>query len=214
MSTAGRMKQRPARRRPRQPPWRSPIWMAISVELGPGMRFVAPRRSRNSASVSHRRRVTTSSFIMAIWAAGPPNAVKPSRRKSRVSSPSACDDAAVVTAAVVRSVLSIASLPFPTYDAPLCFEVALLPQSVEGRVHSPWANLPPGRCPAPAHRLYLYADRFQPLLYHLFISKYDIITPQPAALDSEAILRGTRAFDPSEPLKGVWLCQCVQCQGD
>src|SRR5262249_5483570 len=57
-----------------------------SVELGPGIRFVAPSRSRNSASVSHLRRATTSSFIRAMCAAGPPKAVNPSRRKSGASS--------------------------------------------------------------------------------------------------------------------------------
>ena len=44
---------------------------------------VAPSKSRNSSRVSQRRRGTTSSSIIAICAAGPPNAVVPSRRKSR-----------------------------------------------------------------------------------------------------------------------------------
>jgi hypothetical protein len=29
------------------------MWIAISVELGPGMRLVAPSRSRNCWSLSH-----------------------------------------------------------------------------------------------------------------------------------------------------------------
>src|SRR5262249_55548757 len=62
--------------------------MAISVELGPGMRFAAPRRSRNSCGVSHRRRRTNSSSIIAMWTAGPPNASVPSFRKLSAIAPS------------------------------------------------------------------------------------------------------------------------------
>src|SRR5215469_8877634 len=62
--------------------------MAISVELGPGMRFAAPRRSRNSCGVSHRRRRTNSSSIIAMWTAGPPNASVPSFRKLNAIAPS------------------------------------------------------------------------------------------------------------------------------
>src|SRR3990172_1796009 len=60
--------------------------MAISVELGPGIRLVAPTRSRKCSRLIQRRLTTTSSSIMAMWAAGPPKAVKPRRRKSAASS--------------------------------------------------------------------------------------------------------------------------------
>src|SRR5437868_2167050 len=39
--------------------------MAISVEFGPGIRFVAPSRSRNCCSVTQRRRRTSSSRMSA-----------------------------------------------------------------------------------------------------------------------------------------------------
>src|SRR5271157_3046542 len=81
------MKQRPATSRPAQRARCQPMKIAASVELGPGMRLVAPRRSRNSARVSQPRRRTTSSSIKAIWAAGPPKAVMPSLRNSRANSP-------------------------------------------------------------------------------------------------------------------------------
>ena len=58
----------------------------ISVEFGPGIIFVAPSRSRKCSSLSHARRVTASSRSMAICAAGPPNAVKPSRSASSATS--------------------------------------------------------------------------------------------------------------------------------
>src|SRR5215203_4315034 len=44
------MKQVPATSRPRQPARTLPMWIASSVELGPGIRFEAPIRSRNSCS--------------------------------------------------------------------------------------------------------------------------------------------------------------------
>ena len=50
------------------------------------MRFVAPSRSRNSSCVSQPRSRTTSSSIIAMCAAGPPNAVQPSLRKSIATS--------------------------------------------------------------------------------------------------------------------------------
>src|SRR5262245_52587733 len=98
---AGRMKQaRPrrsswARRMTRTPPTSSPgqpartypMWIASSVEFGPGIRYVAPRRSRNCSRVSHRRRRTTSSSISAMWAAGPPKPITPSLRNRRATSP-------------------------------------------------------------------------------------------------------------------------------
>src|SRR5579871_594452 len=62
--------------------------MASSVELGPGIRLAAPRRSRNSCSDSHWRRRTTSWRMSAMWAAGPPNAMQPSFRKSAATAPS------------------------------------------------------------------------------------------------------------------------------
>src|SRR5512140_3805402 len=60
--------------------------MAISVELGPGIRLVAPSRSRNSSSVSHLRRWTISACISPVCAAGPPKAVKPSLRNTLATS--------------------------------------------------------------------------------------------------------------------------------
>src|ERR1700687_170379 len=60
--------------------------MANSLELGPGMRLLAPSRSRNLSRESHCRRRTSSSSIMAMCAAGPPKAVGPSRRKNRARS--------------------------------------------------------------------------------------------------------------------------------
>src|SRR5471030_2625426 len=59
---------------------------AIFVAIGPGARFVAPRRSRNSSRVIQLRRVTTSLSIIEMWAAGPPKAVAPRRRKSAARS--------------------------------------------------------------------------------------------------------------------------------
>ena len=76
------MKQTPATSSPRQPATRWPTWIAISVEFGPGIRFVAPSRSRNSSRVSQPRRRTNSSSMSAMWAAGPPKLVAPSRRKT------------------------------------------------------------------------------------------------------------------------------------
>src|SRR5438128_12565482 len=60
--------------------------MASSVELGPGMRLMMLSRSRKRSSLTHLRRSTTSWRIMAMCAAGPPKAVKPRRRKKRVTS--------------------------------------------------------------------------------------------------------------------------------
>src|SRR5579871_820747 len=62
--------------------------MASSVELGPGMRFDTPSRSRNRSELSQPRRRTTSLSMIAMCAAGPPKAVNPSRRKSRATSES------------------------------------------------------------------------------------------------------------------------------
>ncbi len=64
-------------------PRRWPMWIASSVEFGPGIRLVAPSRSRNSSRVSQRRRRTTSSSIIAMCAAGPPNAVEPEPQEQR-----------------------------------------------------------------------------------------------------------------------------------
>src|SRR3990172_9575923 len=75
------MKASPAAKKPAHPARRRPRGIAISVELGPGSRLVAATRSRNSASLSQRRRVTPSSCIIAVWAAGPAKDVRPSRRK-------------------------------------------------------------------------------------------------------------------------------------
>lgn len=48
MSMAGTMKHTPAASNPRHPARLNPTWIAISVELGPGIRLVAPSKSRNS----------------------------------------------------------------------------------------------------------------------------------------------------------------------
>ena len=82
------MKQVPATTSPLHPARSLPMCMASSVEFGPGMRLVAPLRSRNAWSPIHPRRVTTSSRIIATCAAGPPNPTKPSFVKSRKSSQS------------------------------------------------------------------------------------------------------------------------------
>src|SRR5947209_4663035 len=60
--------------------------MASSVELGPGIRLMMLSRSRKRSSLIHLRCCTTSWRIMAMCAAGPPKAVKPRRRKKRVTS--------------------------------------------------------------------------------------------------------------------------------
>src|SRR3954454_11566341 len=46
MMAAGIMKQHPATISPRQPRLKKPIWMAISVELGPGIKLAAPSLSK------------------------------------------------------------------------------------------------------------------------------------------------------------------------
>ena len=56
--------------------------MASSVEFGPGIRLVAPIRSTNRSSVTQPRAATSSSRIIAVCAAGPPNATRPSRRNT------------------------------------------------------------------------------------------------------------------------------------
>ena len=56
--------------------------IASSVDVGPGIRFAAPRRPRKVASSSQALRRTNSSRISATWAAGPPNDVRPRRRKT------------------------------------------------------------------------------------------------------------------------------------
>src|SRR5437660_26431 len=60
--------------------------MASSVELGPGRRLETARRSRKSWGGIQRRRRTSWSSIMAIWAAGPPKAMAPSLRKKAARS--------------------------------------------------------------------------------------------------------------------------------
>src|SRR5690606_38139013 len=60
--------------------------MASSVLFGPEIKFVAPIKSRNCCSDNQFHFTTTSSRIIAVWAAGPPNAVNPSFRKSRAIS--------------------------------------------------------------------------------------------------------------------------------
>src|SRR5512134_1812188 len=67
--------------------------MDISLELGPGIRLVAPSRSRKCCSSIQPRRATISWRIMAIWAAGPPNAVAPMRRNIAPTSATVCHTA-------------------------------------------------------------------------------------------------------------------------
>ncbi len=86
ISIAGTMKQTPASTSPPAPARRRPRWIASSVELGPGIMFDAATRSRNSCWLTQPRRVTTSSCIIAMCAAGPPNAVNPSRVKNPATS--------------------------------------------------------------------------------------------------------------------------------
>src|SRR6266704_2241047 len=83
---AGTMKQMPPAMSPGHPARRKPRWIAISVEVVPGIRFVAPSRSTNCSALSQRRRRTTSSRLMAMCAAGPPKAIVPSLRKSQATS--------------------------------------------------------------------------------------------------------------------------------
>src|SRR5438552_1030903 len=80
------MKHAPATRRPGNPARACPMWIAISVELGPGIRLVAPTRSMNFSCDNQPRRRTTSSSIRAMCAAGPPKPMVPSFRKSHASS--------------------------------------------------------------------------------------------------------------------------------
>src|SRR5438034_2645919 len=80
------MKHAPATSKPGNPARWCPMWIAISVELGPGIRLVAPTRSMNFSCDSQPRRRTTSSSIMAMCAAGPPKPMVPSFRKSHASS--------------------------------------------------------------------------------------------------------------------------------
>src|SRR5882724_7126637 len=80
------MKHAPATSRPGNPARVCPMWIAISVEFGPGIRLVAPTRSMNFSCDSQPRRRTTSSSIMAMCAAGPPKPMVPSFRKSHASS--------------------------------------------------------------------------------------------------------------------------------
>src|SRR5439155_14554649 len=70
---------------PATPARRRPTCMATSVDVGPGMTLLAPRRSRNSVSLSQPRRSTNSRRIMAMWEAGPPKAVTLSHAKRRAS---------------------------------------------------------------------------------------------------------------------------------
>jgi hypothetical protein len=63
MTIAGAMKALPATINPFHFARSRPMWMASSVEFGPGMMFVAPTRSRKCSALTHRRRSTTSCLI-------------------------------------------------------------------------------------------------------------------------------------------------------
>ena len=84
--TAGKIKQKPATINPLHPALSRPICMAISVLLGPGIKLVAPIKSRKCSSLIHCLLITTSWRIMAICAAGPPNPMTPSFKNSLASS--------------------------------------------------------------------------------------------------------------------------------
>jgi len=58
----------------------------FNISIGPGTKFVAPRRSRKFAWDIQPLRLTTSSSVIAICAAGPPKAVVPSFKNSKESS--------------------------------------------------------------------------------------------------------------------------------
>ena len=83
---AGRMKLAPATHSPAQPPRTNPTLIAISVDVGPGIRFAAPSMSRNCCRVTHCRLRTISPSIRAMWAAGPPKLMAPSLRNREASS--------------------------------------------------------------------------------------------------------------------------------
>src|SRR2546426_3882299 len=130
MRTAGRMKARPAATRPMPPARWRPMWIAISVEFGPGIRLVAPRRSRNSSLESQRRRRTTSSSIIAMCAAGPPNAVLPRRRNREATSFSAPGPA--VTGSGETAVPGCSSGTLRRQHEDLPAHVRLVHRAVEG----------------------------------------------------------------------------------
>lgn len=54
--------------------------------VGPGNELGRPIRSTNRWSLTHPRRRTSSSRIIAVWAAGLPNAIVPSFRNSSATS--------------------------------------------------------------------------------------------------------------------------------
>ena len=87
IAAAGMMNPAPASNRPSRPARSNPKWIAISVELGPGIRFVTPRRSRNRCSESQRRRSTNSCRISATCAAGPPNGDRPESQEDERDGP-------------------------------------------------------------------------------------------------------------------------------
>src|SRR5579863_9405030 len=60
--------------------------MAVSVEVGPGIRLAAPSMSRNCCRSTQRRLWTTSVSNSAMCAAGPPKPITPSLRKRPASS--------------------------------------------------------------------------------------------------------------------------------
>ena len=80
MMAAGTMNAKPESSPPAMPLRRWPRWIAISVEFGPGTRFVAASARENDSLDSQLRRRTYSSSIIAMCATGPPKASTPSRR--------------------------------------------------------------------------------------------------------------------------------------
>ena len=68
--------------KPKTPPLSKERWIANSVELGPGIKFVAPYKSKNFSLESQFLLLTISSSIIATWEAGPPKAVVPNLRKT------------------------------------------------------------------------------------------------------------------------------------
>src|SRR5471030_216802 len=138
MIAAGTMKQQPATIRPRHPRLRKPMWMAISVELGPGIKLAAASRSRNSSRVSHALRATNSCSIIAMCAAGPPNAIVPSFRKTSASStnPTFGVSAAGVACSVSGGIMdgdhdSAACSRFSVSQINICFVEPVLARRIE-----------------------------------------------------------------------------------
>src|SRR5262249_2265037 len=114
ITAAGKMKLAPATHKPVHPPRPKPVLIAISVELGPGIRFTAPSMSRNCCLVTHCRLWSLAESISAMRAAGQPNQIIRSWRKRRASSinrvrTEACRNSTVVVCTSFESFIAIAA---------------------------------------------------------------------------------------------------------